>query len=90
MVFKGCSYVGAFLCGLCLPSAFGGRTGFDVNTNYIFPQGVLATVTLVGRVAGDGEARACAGCEAGLPLCSVTVTTLSAVDSALKLLEWKL
>ena len=74
MVLKGYSYVGASLCRLCLPSAFGGRAGFDVDTSCIFPQGVLTTVTLVGGVAGDGGARACARCEAGLPLCSVAVT----------------
>lgn len=39
-----------------------------------FPQGVLTTISLIGGVAGDGAARACAGCEALLPLCSVAVT----------------
>ena len=24
----------------CVPSAFGGRTGFDVDTSHVFPQGV--------------------------------------------------
>ena len=45
----------------CLPSVFAVRAGFDVDTSHIFPQGMLATVTLVGDVAGDGGARACAG-----------------------------
>lgn len=34
---------------MCVPSGFGGRERdeFDVNTNYIFTQGVLAVVILV-------------------------------------------
>ena len=68
MVLKGCSYVGTSLYRICLLSAFGGKAGFDVDASHIFPQGVLAAVTLVRGVAGDGGARACAGCEAGLPL----------------------
>lgn len=58
MVLKGCSYVKASLCRFCVPSASGGRVEFDVNASHIFPQGVLATLTLVGVVAGEGRARA--------------------------------
>ena len=32
----------------CVPSVFGGRAVLDVNISYVFPQGVLAAVTLVG------------------------------------------
>ena len=74
------------LCILHLPNAFGKRTGFDVDTSHIFLQGVLITITSVGGVAGDGGARACTVCEAGLLLCSVAIPTLSGVGSAPKLL----
>ena len=69
-----------------VPTAFGGRAGFDVDASHVFPQGVLAAVTLVGDGAGGGGARDGAVCEAGRPLCSVVVTALG---SAPKLLEWK-
>ena len=39
--------------------------------------------------AGDGEARASAGSEVGLPLCSVSITALSGSEFAPTLLEWK-
>lgn len=68
LVWKECPYMGASLCRLCVPSAFGGRAGFDVDTSHIFPQGVLTAITLLGGVAGDG--RASTGCKAGLTLCS--------------------
>ena len=54
VILKECSYVGASLCRLCVPKTFGGRAGSDVDTSHIFPQGVLATVILLGDVAGDG------------------------------------
>lgn len=38
-----------------MPSGFGGRAGFDVNTSHIFPQNVLAT--MVGGGPGDLGAR---------------------------------
>ena len=41
-----------------MPSAFYGRVGFDMDAIHIFPQGVLAAITLVGGGAGDGGARA--------------------------------
>ena len=72
-----------------MPNAPGVRDGFDVDTSHVFPHHVLATTTLVGGVAFDGGARVCAGCEAGFPLCSVAITTLSGAGSAPKLLEWK-
>lgn len=76
VVLMVCPYVGASVCRLCVLRAFGGRTGFDVNIIHVFPQGVLASITLVEGVAGDGGAKARAKCEVGLPLCSVTVTAL--------------
>ena len=38
----------ASLYSLYVPSGFDGRAGFDVNISHIFPQGVLAAITLVG------------------------------------------
>ena len=81
MALKRCCYVRAFLWKLHMPNAFGGRAGI-VYACHIFPQGVLASMTLVVGVAADGEAKACTGCEVGLPLCSVAVTTLSGAGSA--------
>ena len=37
-----------------LPNPFDGRTRFEMDTSHIFPQGVLAAITLVGGGAGDG------------------------------------
>lgn len=43
---------GCFLCGsilvfrLCVSSVFGTRSDFDMNASHIFPQGVLAVITL--------------------------------------------
>ena len=81
--------MGVSLCRLHMPNASGGGAGFDVDTSHIFPQGVLAAITSVGHVAGDGRARACIGCEAGLPLCSVASTALSGLELAPMLLEQK-
>ena len=54
-----------------MPSALGGRVGFALETNHVFPQAVLAPVTLVGGVVGVGDSKACAGHEEGLPLGSL-------------------
>lgn len=75
---KGCSYVGASLFRLCMPIAFHGRDGFDVDTSHVFPQGVLIAITLIEGMAGDGGAST--GWEVELPLCSVSVTTLSVLS----------
>lgn len=61
--------------------------GFDVDTSHVFLQGVLTAITLIEGVAGDGGAST--GWEVGLPLCSVSVTTLSGTESDPKLWEWK-
>lgn len=74
-------------CRQHVPNLFGVRYGKDAR--HVFPQGVLATLTLVGGVASVEIARACAFCEVGLPFCSVAVTYLSGMGSAPKLLEQK-
>ena len=70
-------------------NAFGERAGFDMDTSHVFPHGVLAAITLAGNEARDGGARAGIGCEAGLRLCSVTITALSGARSDTELLEQK-
>ena len=89
VVLKGCPYVVVSLYSLHVPSGFGGRAGFDTNISRIFPQGVLAAISLVGAGAGEGGARAGARCEVELSLYSVDVTTLLGVGSGPKLLEQK-
>ena len=81
-VLKECPCEGAFLFSLRVPSGFGGRAGSAVSTSHVFPQGVLAAITLVGSRAGDAEARAGAKCKSGLLLCSVASTTLMGVGAA--------
>ena len=87
VVLKGCPYVGVSLCSLHMPSGFGGRAGYDVNTSEVFPQGVLAAITLVGGRAEDGGGSAGARCELGFPFCLVVLTALSGAEASLKLLE---
>ena len=82
---EGCPWVSTPLYSLCVPSGFGGRAGSDVNTSYIFPQGVLEANTLVGGRAGDEVARGGARCELGFLLCPVAITTLFSAGH--KLLE---
>ena len=62
----------------------------DINTNHIFPQSVLADITFIVGWAGNGGDRARARCQAGHPLCSVAINTLSGVGSDLKLLQQNL
>ena len=40
--------MGASLYSVRVLNGFGRRAGFGMNTSHIFPQGVLAAVTLVG------------------------------------------
>ena len=61
--FQRGSLSGAFLYRLCVPSAFVGRGGFDVDPSHLFSQGVLATLSLLRVVAGAGGTRASAECE---------------------------
>ena len=70
-----------------MSSGFGGRVVFDMNTSPVFPQDVLAAITLVRSGAENRRARARVGCEAGLSLCLVAVTALLGVGSGPKLLE---
>ena len=73
-----CGLRGVFLCGnvplqtLCTPYLWW-RAGFDMDSTHIFPQDVLAVITLVGSVAGDKEAKACR-VWGGLPIYSVSIT----------------
>ena len=46
------------LHSLCVPSAFGGKAGFDMNTSRAFPQDMPAAITLLGGGTGYGRARA--------------------------------
>ena len=57
VVLKGCPYVGVPLCKVCVPSAFGGRAGFDMDASHLFPQGVLAAITLLGGGGKRGKRR---------------------------------
>ena len=61
-----------------MSNGFGERAGFDMNTVHVFPQGVLIAITLIEGMAGDGGAST--GWEVELPLCSVSVTTLSVLS----------
>lgn len=45
------------LYSLHLPSGFGVRAGFNINTSHMFPQGVLAAINLVGSEARDGGSK---------------------------------
>lgn len=65
-----------------MSNVFGGRSGFDMDASFVFPQGVLANIPLIGCVVGVGGYKVCIGCEVGLPLCSVPVAPLSRVWSA--------
>ena len=69
LVLKGCPCVGASLDSLHVPSGFGGRAGSDVLVSYVFTQGVLAAITMVGGGAGDRGART--GARYDLLLCLV-------------------
>ena len=82
--------MGASLYRLHVPSAFGGKTGFDMDISHVLPLSVLVSITFVGYGAGDGGARTGAGCLVELPLCSVAITALLEVGSDTKLLEKKL
>lgn len=55
---KEISLYGSIPIQLHMPSGFGERAGFDVNTDHIFLQDVLEAITLVGDGAGDGGIKA--------------------------------
>lgn len=80
VALKRCSYMGVSLYNLHGTSGFDGRTGFDLNTSHIFPQGALRAIILLG----DGVRTEGAGTRARyepvlLPLCSVASTVLLGV-----------
>ena len=58
--------MGVSLYRLRVPKAFGGKTRFDVGAIYLFPESVLAALTLLRDRTGDGGPRADVWCEAGL------------------------
>lgn len=60
---------------------FSGKAGFDMDTSHVFPQSVLAAVTLIGSGVRDWEARADIRYEAGLPFSSVAIAVLFGVGS---------
>lgn len=61
---------------------------FCMGSNHFFPQHVLATINVTeGETLGGSQA--CTGCQVGLPLCSVAVTTLSGAGLPSQLLEQK-
>ena len=77
MLIKGCFYEGASLCRPCVSSVFGMRADFGMDASHVFPQGVLAVITLIGDVVGVVVSRACTGYFVGPPLCSIADATLS-------------
>lgn len=72
-----------------MPSASGGKAGFDVDARHVFPQGVPAVTALVGGGTEDGGSRAGASFELGVSLYSVAINILSGVRSVPRLLEQK-
>ena len=74
MVLKGCFQRGSIMCTLWESSIFGVRAGFGMDVSHVFPQSVLAVIPLLGGVIG--VYRACAECEAVLPLFSMAITAL--------------
>lgn len=64
------------LCIDCLSIVFVAWAYFARDTNHICSQSFLAPITLIGGLVNVGGAKACAGCEAGHPLSSMTVVTL--------------
>lgn len=72
-VLKACPCVGASLCSLCVPSAFGRRAGSEVSMGCFFLQGVLALTALVGSRARVGGTRTRTRC-IGFLLCLMSIT----------------
>ena len=65
VALKRCSYMGVSLYNLRGTSGFDGRTGFDLNTSRVFPQGALTAITLLG----DGSELKGLGPEPGVSQC---------------------
>lgn len=81
--------MGASLYRFLVPSSFGWRARFDVDTSHVFPRGLLTAITLERGGVGAGGAGTGAGCEAGPPLCSMAITALLGAGSDAKLLGQK-
>ena len=58
VVLKRFPHVGLSLYILHVPTAFGGRAGFDLNISHVFPQSVQAAITLLVCGAGERGAKA--------------------------------
>lgn len=78
--------MGMSLCRLCVSNIFGGRAGFGMDQMDLY-SGYASGYLPSGNVVGIVVSRACTGCEAGLPLGSLVVTTLARAGSAPQLLE---
>lgn len=90
-----CGPEGMFLCEnipvqTACDHVFGTRSGFDGDDSHLFPQGLLATITLLKGLAGVGGSKDHTGYEVGLCLCSMSAAALPGVWSVAKLLEQKL
>ena len=60
-----------------------------MSMSHIFPQGMLAAITLLGGGARDEGTRAGARCELRLLLCSVASTTLLGAELSPMLIQKK-
>ena len=58
-----------------------------MDASHIFLYSVPIVIPLIGDVICVVVSRACAGCAAGLPLCSAAVAALSGVGPSPQLLE---
>ena len=76
---KACFNVAVSQCKPHVPNSFGGMAWSEVVASHIFPQVVLAVVTLVGHWTGDGGAGTMT--EVELPLHSVAITALLCIAS---------
>ena len=72
-----------------MPIVFDGIAGFDVNRSYVFHEGILAIITLIGSGVEDGESRARARQMVWHLLSSVLITFLSGVMLNPKVMELK-
>lgn len=83
-VLKVCSYVRASFTDCMCQMPLVGELGLTWRQVISFPRVCWQLSPWVGGEAGDGGARAGAGSEAGLPLCSVVITTLLVARSGPK------
>lgn len=81
MVLKKGLDVGTSLYSLSVPSVFGGKARFDVNTSHIFSKNTLVEGGPGGRESGAGSRF-----EQGLPLCSVAITAVLRAGSGTRFL----